>query len=163
MALLLPMNTYRGHCDLITQHRARAGKSLARSCYRFLSPKPPASCVWPAASSQSGGAAGELQQLPWGGAGRGHQQSPPQAPREPAADADQCHPGDHEHRARVYQAPQGHLRGQYQSEVATSSDPVHLIRCSGKMLGRCRTGENMVLPDDAAMVFSVINGSLFTV
>lgn len=31
------MNTYRGHCDLITQHRARAGKSLARSCYRFLS------------------------------------------------------------------------------------------------------------------------------
>jgi hypothetical protein len=40
---------------------------------------------------------------------------------------------------------------------------VCLIGFSGKMLGDCRTGENMVLPGDVAMVLSVIVGSLFTV
>lgn len=73
--------------------------------------KSPVPSVWAAAASQSGRAVREVQRHPGWGAGGGTRHGPPPAPREQAADEGQRHPGDHEHRARVHQAPEGHLRG----------------------------------------------------
>lgn len=68
--------------------------------------------VCPAAARQSGGAGGGPRRPHGRAAGGRRGQEPPQAPREPAADAHQRHPGDHEDRARVHQAPPRHLRGE---------------------------------------------------
>lgn len=68
--------------------------------------------VCPAAARQSGGAGGGPRRPRGRAAGGRRGQEPPQAPREPAADAHQRHPGDHEDRARVHQAPPRHLRGE---------------------------------------------------
>lgn len=89
---------------------AMGGPCLFR-CHLSQHPTPPHPCVCTAVACQSGRAVGEFQQhAGWGAAGRCWH-DPPQTLWEQAADADQRHPGDHEHRAGVHQAPQGYLWG----------------------------------------------------